>query len=614
LLGPFVRRTCLLLLALAFASLLHLVTYALVANAIGGFASEWVGFLLRFVIRDPRHTDIAVDSLGEIAVAGLAVAGPLGAAFHQIAPHWFSSTPQSGDWATITLEPGTTLTASIAVALGTLGVLLGMGRLISHIAQRYRLRALIVAGLSMQVWAAVQFIRYPLPLADLNSAGLAALATKVFHLTNQDYQNAVRPLVALEDIGLPVVSASLLGVAAVLVYLAPHTLHGILSSGIRMVARVALSRVSSRRARPGPHAAATRAPLSVGLGLALLMTFPLPPPAQEGRLPGPLVFPIAGETRASAPASLRTSAAGSVTEAVGTHPQYQLRVDGSPFRIRGVGYNVYASKLGREERTAHYERDFRLMQQVGLNTVLGWEQSEFDEVLLDKAHEFGLRVILPFQLPPQVELVNYSDDGTRTNLLADIRAWARRFRDHPALLMYAPGNEVLTAMQSYFPQDRWQQGAYAAFCREMADAIHESDPAHPVILREAEVRYTGQLRQAFDDGKPRPWLLLGTNLYGSTRTFQRELAQRQELAWRLPGVITEFAPVGYRAADRPALITDMVRMTEEAGLLGWVLYAWTTDGPEPLDGTLGLVTGSGQPVDGTLRALELYLKENSAAR
>ena len=97
------------------------------------------------------------------------------------------------------------------------------------------------------------------------------------------------------------------------------------------------------------------------------------------------------------------------------------------------------------------------------------------------------------------------------------------------------------------------------------------------------------------------------------RTFQRELTQRQDLTWRLPGMITEFAPVGYRAADRPGMVTQMVRMTEGAGLLGWVLYAWTTDGPEPLDGTLGLVNGSGQPVDGTLRALELHLQDNPAS-
>ena len=97
------------------------------------------------------------------------------------------------------------------------------------------------------------------------------------------------------------------------------------------------------------------------------------------------------------------------------------------------------------------------------------------------------------------------------------------------------------------------------------------------------------------------------------RTFQRELAERQGLAWHLPGVISEFAPVGYRAADRPAMVTEMVRMTEDVGLLGWVLYAWTTDGPEPLDATLGLINGSGEPVDGTLRALELQLQGSAAS-
>ena len=68
------------------------------------------------------------------------------------------------------------------------------------------------------------------------------------------------------------------------------------------------------------------------------------------------------------------------------------------------------------------------------------------KAVLDKAYEQGLRVILPYQLPPQVELMDYADNTARSLLLASLRPWVRRFRDHHTHLMYAPGHEVLTAI------------------------------------------------------------------------------------------------------------------------------------------------------------------------
>jgi hypothetical protein len=124
-----------------------------------------------------------------------------------------------------------------------------------------------------------------------------------------------------------------------------------------------------------------------------------------------------------------------------------------------------------------------------------------------------------------------------------------------------------------------------------------------VICREAEVGHLDLLRDAFHDGVSRPWFVLGTNLYGSLTTFKAGLAQREGWSWRLPGMVTEFAPVGYRSQDRPHLVTQMAQTVEAANLMGWVLYVWTTEGPEPLDRSFGIVDGYARPTDGTLSAL-----------
>src|SRR6185436_4063014 len=76
--------------------------------------------------------------------------------------------------------------------------------------------------------------------------------------------------------------------------------------------------------------------------------------------------------------------AGSVGAVEGSGYQYTLRVNGKPTIVRGMGYNPWYADLPEDERHQQYRRDFSAMREIGVNTLEGWFQQQFDEVTLDE--------------------------------------------------------------------------------------------------------------------------------------------------------------------------------------------------------------------------------------
>jgi beta-galactosidase/beta-glucuronidase len=170
-------------------------------------------------------------------------------------------------------------------------------------------------------------------------------------------------------------------------------------------------------------------------------------------------------------------------EVRGANFDYQLLVNGRPEVIKGMGLNTqYESQLTPAERAARLEADMAALQAVGVNTVLGWDPAEFDEVLLDAAHRHGIGVVVPFHLDPELD---YTDPAVRLALREEVLAWVARYRDHPALWMWGLGNEVLHKIVHpawVGPQDPLRERnaqAFSAWLVETADAIHAVDPDHP---------------------------------------------------------------------------------------------------------------------------------------
>src|SRR5262249_27259195 len=156
-----------------------------------------------------------------------------------------------------------------------------------------------------------------------------------------------------------------------------------------------------------------------------------------------------------------------------------------------------------------------------VNTIEGWFESEFDGLTLDKADEHHLGVIMPFELNQDLD---FADPAVRERLTNQSLAIVGRYRTHPAVRMWGPGNEDLHRILfpnwvSFVgdPAHEARAAAFAEFYVELIDRVHEADPSHPIIYRDAEEVYLSRLKEALNrHPKPRPWLVYGTNVY-STR-------------------------------------------------------------------------------------------------
>ncbi len=295
-----------------------------------------------------------------------------------------------------------------------------------------------------------------------------------------------------------------------------------------------------------------------------------------------------------------------------TRDGYIYEVDGWPETIRGMGYSPPAAFLTSEQRRARLRHDLGLMAAAGVNTLIGWNPSAFDGLTLDVAHETGIGVALPFDVDFTQDM---RDAATRAAFTGAVLRWVDQYRQHPALRMWAVGNEVLQrsvppSWCSTAPsedQDAWA-AAWSALLVETADAIHARDPHHPVLYREAEDAYTPWLAEALA-ARPaeRPWFVYGVNAY--TPRLAEILGSWPARHIPSPLLVSELAPMNAPHGERSAAFREIwgVVRSFPAYVLGGSVYVWSTDGPEDVDRQFGLVDAAGVPVDDALATIsELY--------
>ena len=337
---------------------------------------------------------------------------------------------------------------------------------------------------------------------------------------------------------------------------------------------------------------------------------------------GAVVIPASSESGARssdhgpAPPSTGPTPVSIVQQSDGS---WQYLVDGTPETIRGVGYNPWYAGLNTAQRESLYDRDFSDMRRLGINTIEGWFENQFDSVTLDAAARNGIGVLMPFELNQDLD---YTDPTVRATILDRLSAYVERYRNHPAVRMWAPGNENLHRIlyahwvsQLNDPQARARAEAMAAFLPVVVDRIHEIDPNHPVVYRDAEDVYLGWITNGFAQaGGDRPWLVYGANVYTDQRLQQIISAWPSQWPGH-PLLISEFAPSGVSPSQRPLAFDQQWQMirSRPGVVLGGLAYTWATNGPEDLDRVFGLVDPNGVPTDGALAALSAaYLTDSSA--
>jgi hypothetical protein len=185
---------------------------------------------------------------------------------------------------------------------------------------------------------------------------------------------------------------------------------------------------------------------------------------------------------------------------------WQLYRGGEPYYIKGVGGQ---SQL---DRAVAY----------GANSVRTWGVGEAIAIL-DDAHAKGLTVLFGLWVGCERQGFDYNDTKGVQAQLERFTEVVKKYKDHPAILMWGIGNET----------DLF-----------IAKMIKEEDPNHPTMtvtagLDVAEVQLVMERAPHID--------IYGINTYGGLIGIDKEM---RAYGWDRPYVITEWGPNGHWEVDK----------------------------------------------------------------
>ncbi|RMH56295.1 MAG: hypothetical protein D6679_09405 [Candidatus Hydrogenedentota bacterium] len=200
-------------------------------------------------------------------------------------------------------------------------------------------------------------------------------------------------------------------------------------------------------------------------------------------------------------------------EIVHANGSYHLLRGGERMRIQGAGGT----------------KRLDLLKKFGGNAVRTWHLDDLPPVLSAAQHH-SLAVAAGIWMEHKRHGFDYTNSSLVTEQREKIREAVRRFRNHPALLLWGAGNEV--------ELDEERPEVWKAI-NDVAEMIHEEDPLHPVYTVIAEATPSKiEALQEFCPGID----LLGVNSYNDMENLGNRLVS---LGWDRPFIVTEFGPAGY---------------------------------------------------------------------
>ncbi len=196
-----------------------------------------------------------------------------------------------------------------------------------------------------------------------------------------------------------------------------------------------------------------------------------------------------------------------------TGSSFQLFVNEEPFYVKGAGGN----------------ENLDLLAAYGGNSIRTWSTDGAREIL-DLAYKHGIMVTLGLWVEHERHGFNYDNDEAVQAQLEKFTEQVQTFKDHPALLMWAIGNEMELNASN---MNVW----YAI--NNIAQMIKENDPNHPTLTVVAEVdqQKIQYLKERVPDID-----LLGVNSYGGIGSLPDRL---RRFGWEKPYLVTEWGPNGH---------------------------------------------------------------------
>ena len=260
--------------------------------------------------------------------------------------------------------------------------------------------------------------------------------------------------------------------------------------------------------------------------------------------------------------------------------------DGRRFLVKGASYGTFVPAAdGRQfPAISQIEKDFAQMAAAGVNTVRTYTPPTI--ALLDSAARHGLHVMAGLSWPQHVPFLD--DARIARRIRWDASGEVRRLAAHPALLLFAVGNEIPGGIVRWHGQRRIE--------RFLGELFRDVKAAAPASL----FTYVNYPPTEFLD-------LDGFDLCAFNVYLHREaavrayLARLQHVAGDRPLLLAEAGSDSLREGlDAQARISAMnLRCAFEEGACGAVAYAWTDQwwrGGSPVhDWAFGLVDADRTP-------------------
>ena len=191
---------------------------------------------------------------------------------------------------------------------------------------------------------------------------------------------------------------------------------------------------------------------------------------------------------------------------------YKLLRGGKPYFIKGAGGRSYLDVLVAS----------------GGNSIRTWGEEEITP-LLDRCQELGLTVTVGIWLGQPRQGFRYDDEAAVRGEVEKSRRFFRKYKDHPAVLMWGLGNEM---------EGDGNDPKVWKTVNEIAAIARQEDPNHPTMTVVAELG--GQKLEMYRKLCP-DVDVLGINSYAGMGTLPERLANAK---FDRPYVVTEFGPAG----------------------------------------------------------------------